>query len=101
MNAVKRVAAIGLLLGATGAAAWAEGAKPVPSEMDRTRQWDAAKFEGNADAGGGVDVSPFFSFVYDGKPSSEFLGSWKLERTAKPGAEGRVQIGRASCRERV
>jgi alpha-galactosidase len=37
---------------------------------------------------GGPAVSnpgaPVFSFMYDGKPSSEFLKEWKLERTSKP-----------------
>ncbi len=27
--------------------------------------------------------NPPFSFVYDGKPSSQFLGSWKVERASK------------------
>ena len=26
--------------------------------------------------------APFFAFTYDGKPSSEFLGAWPLERTS-------------------
>ncbi len=29
---------------------------------------------------GGYDVDPFFSFTYGGQPSSQFIGSWKLER---------------------
>ncbi len=29
------------------------------------------------------NTDPFFSFIYDGKPSSEFLASWKLERSSK------------------
>ena len=92
MNAVARAITLGMLLGGMAALAdaRAEGARPTQAEMDRTRQWDAAKFEGNAGAGGGTDASPFFSFVYDGKPSSEFLGSWNVERTATPGAADRV-----------
>ncbi len=28
-------------------------------------------------------TDPFFSFVYDGRPSSEFLSGWELERTSR------------------
>ena len=27
---------------------------------------------------------PFFSFTYDGKPSAELLGTWKLKRASRP-----------------
>lgn len=37
------------------------------------------------------NTDPFFSFVYDGKPSSEFLSSWKLERTSKKLDDQRTQ----------
>lgn len=30
------------------------------------------------------DTEPFFSFLYDGKPSADFLKSWKQERRATP-----------------
>ena len=92
MHAVTRAVTVWMLLGGMTmvAGAWAEGAKPAQAEMDRTRQWDAAKFEGVTDAATGNDAAPVFSFVYDGKPSSDFLGSWTLDRTATTGEDGRV-----------
>ena len=45
-------------------------------------------------AGGPAVIDPAgppFSFVYDGRPSSELLKDWKLERTSKPLDEQRTQ----------
>ena len=32
---------------------------------------------------GGYGTEPFFSFIYDGRSSSQFLADWELERSSK------------------
>jgi alpha-galactosidase len=58
---------------------------PTADEMADARRWAAAKVEGVVDAKSDLgrptfDAEPFFSFVYDGRPSAEFLKTWKLKR---------------------
>ncbi len=38
-----------------------------------------------------IGPEPFFSFNYDGKPSSDFLGSWKLKRESRELDSQRVE----------
>jgi alpha-galactosidase len=40
---------------------------------------------------GPYTTDPFFAFTYDGKPSAEFLASWKLERVSRKLDENRVE----------
>jgi alpha-galactosidase len=53
---------------------------PTAAEIDRARQWMAARFEAGAEA---TDVGPFFSFTYGGKPSAELLKTWELKRVTR------------------
>jgi len=59
----------------------------TPEELDRAHRWSGVAFEGvqtkeGADQASGAPELPF-SFLYDGKPSDELLGSWKLEQSAR------------------
>jgi len=67
----------------------AYGALPTRRELRRCQRWARAVVEGRevrgrslgtaAATGGGVSPELPFSFVYDGRPSRDFLSSW--ERT--------------------
>ena len=59
--------------------AWA--VSPTAGEMAEVRQWAAARFEA---AGETKASEPFFSFTYDGKPSSSLLDTWELQRASHP-----------------
>lgn len=63
------------------------GVVPMAEDFVERDAWVAAKFLGEQKelpAGAkGYDVQPFLSFIYDGKPSSEFLGNWRLKRASK------------------
>ena len=52
--------------------AWAVA--PNADELAAARQWAAAKFEGPSEA----RQSEFFSFTYDGRPSSDLLKAWEF-----------------------
>ena len=68
-------------------AVWA--VTPTPEELAQTRRWAAAKFEGVAETGlptagrPGDGVDPFLSFTYGGKPSSERLKTWEINRSTR------------------
>ena len=69
-----------------------------PEELGEASQWVAAKFKGVAAAerpAVGLRVlastQPPFSFKYGERPSSEFLGQWKLERQSQKLDEQRDQ----------
>jgi len=58
---------------------------PTAAELNARREWMAARFEGgpkdtkNQDTQPGLfSDTPPFSFVYDGKSSSELFKQWKL-----------------------
>ena len=53
----------------------ATAVSPNAAELANSRQWAAAKFE--------AGVEPFFSFTYDGKPSSQLLKTWEASRTSR------------------
>jgi len=55
----------------------ADTVKPAGDEMAQVRQFVAAKFTATK-----ADRPPF-SFTYHGKPSSAFLGTWKVDRKSK------------------
>jgi alpha-galactosidase len=63
--------------------------KPTPDEMAEARRFVSAKFTrlGNPPAmdvqDGLFSANPPFSFVYNGKPSNKFLGTWRTDRTSK------------------
>jgi alpha-galactosidase len=38
-----------------------------------------------------LDTKPFYSFVYDGQPSAQFLGAWNLKREVKEIDSGRTK----------
>lgn len=70
----------------------APAVSPTPAEMGESRRWVAAKFEGvEGKKERGYGTEPFFSFTYGGQPSAQFLGKWKLERSAKELDAYRVQ----------
>ena len=63
----------------------------LPRELSEVHRWVAAMF-GDAPGSGGLQPglemmpspeNPPFSFVYDGRPSAEFLKNWKIERSSK------------------
>jgi len=66
----------------------ATAASPTPGELAEARQWAAARFEGRRET---AATNPFFSFTYDGKPSTELLGTWKLERVTRQLDQQRTQ----------
>ena len=60
--------------------------RPTPDEMAEARRFVAAKFESpqlSTPPVGLFSADPPFSFAYNGKPSSEFLGTWKVDRKIK------------------
>ncbi|MCL5098404.1 MAG: hypothetical protein M1608_12925, partial [Candidatus Omnitrophica bacterium] len=65
--------------------------------MAEARQWTAARFEGvqataHAEKGPRVYVTePFFSFIYDGKPSAELLKTWELKRASRQLSDRRTE----------
>ena len=74
-----------LLILSIAAASWAmtsstaRAVAPTAAEMAEARQW-AEKLEAVPQP---KDVSPFFSFTYDGKPSAELLGLWKKSQSGR------------------
>jgi alpha-galactosidase len=70
-------------------AQYAVAVLPTPAEFAKARQWVAARFENIPERS---KVSePFFSFAYDGKPSAEFLATWKLEQASRSLDEQRTE----------
>jgi alpha-galactosidase len=61
---------------------------PSPDEMSQARQWAAAHFEGISET---KPAAPWFSFLYDGKPSAEFLPTWDFKRTSRRLDAGRTE----------
>jgi len=60
--------------------------KPTPDEMAEARRFVAVKFDPPLPTTSQESLflaDPPFSFVYNGKPSSEFLGTWKVDRKTK------------------
>jgi alpha-galactosidase len=78
-----------LLLGVVATTAivssqFAAAITPTVDEMTEARRWTAAKFDApKKQEKGKYTAEPFFSFNYDGQPSSEFLANWKLDRGSK------------------
>jgi alpha-galactosidase len=66
----------------------AEAVAPTPAEMAATRQWAAARFKGGKES---KDLEPFFSFLYDGKPSAELLKTWQRQHTSQRIDDHRTQ----------
>lgn len=52
---------------------------PTVEEMADRDSWVGAKFEGLQKEA--YSTKPFFSFLYNGQPSADFLEDWKLERS--------------------
>jgi alpha-galactosidase len=76
----------------TAVVAWSPFAKavaPTSEEMAQTRQWAESRFE---DAKDEKRLEPFFSFNYDGKPSSELLKGWNKKRTNRKLDENRTEF---------
>jgi alpha-galactosidase len=74
----------------------ANALEPTPDEMAEARRFVAAKFT-RPGAPPTVDIQdrlfssdPPFSFIYNGKPSSEFLSTWKIDGTSKKLDEHRM-----------
>ncbi len=57
-------------------------------EMDRAQQWMAARFDGPSQD---RQAEPFFSFIYDGKPSTDLLHSWHIARTSRQIDDTRIE----------
>jgi alpha-galactosidase len=64
------------------------GAPPTAAEMAKSRQWTATHFESFQKRRLPL---PFFSFLYDGKPSTEFLSDWDLKRAIRQLDAGRTE----------
>jgi alpha-galactosidase len=74
---------------------WAQAVSPNADEMSAARRW-AARFEGvddakPAEAKDAAAAAMPFSFVYDGKPSSELLKGWKCQRSSQKLDENRTE----------
>jgi alpha-galactosidase len=63
-------------------------AAPTPAELSHSRNWAAAKFEA------AKDVKNFFSFTYDGKPSTELLKTWDLKQSDRKLDDNRTEFTR-------
>ena len=74
---------VSILLLATSAS-WA--LKPKGAELARAHEWAAAHFGDHASA------APPFSLAYDGKPSSDFVKTWKVKRTSRQIDKARTEI---------
>jgi alpha-galactosidase len=64
----------------------APGLMPTADEMATASRFAAARFEALQSAapeGGLFAPEPPFSFLYGGRPSAEFLGTWKTDRQAR------------------
>ena len=75
----------------TAAVAWSPFAKavaPTSEEMAQTRQWAKSRFEGAKEE---KRLEPFFSFNYDGKPSSELLKTWEMKRESRKLDDNRTE----------
>jgi len=72
---------------------FAAAVSPTSQEMEETRRFAAIQFQGVLEAEGEVlfDSGPFFSFLYGGTASAEFLGSWDLKRASRPLDEKRTE----------
>ena len=57
---------------------------PSEAELAEARAWGALRFGEPKSGEASLPADPElpFSFIYDGRKSSEFLGSWKMERSA-------------------
>lgn len=83
-------AAIPFWLAAVALVAWgapapaAAATAPTPEEMAQSAEWFAARISGD---------KPHlpFSFVYDGKPSADFLQAWPLKQESRQLDENRFQ----------
>jgi alpha-galactosidase len=70
---------------------WAQHAKavaPTAEEAAEAARWAEARFEAPKD---GAESQPFFSFVYDGKPSTEFLKTCEVKRASRKLDEKRTE----------
>jgi alpha-galactosidase len=67
----------------------ANAVTPTTSEMAQAEKWVNAKF---SEAGKDKSLEgPFFSFTYDGKPSSDLLSKWELKRSQRKLDEHRTE----------
>ena len=76
-----------LAAAATVSSQLAGAVAPTPDEMTLSRQW-AARLEGGK---GDKGPEPFFSFNYDGKPSSKSLKTWELKRASRKLDDNRTE----------
>jgi alpha-galactosidase len=65
----------------------AQAVLPTAAEMAEAKQW-ADKLEAVAQPNA---TQPFFSFIYDGKPSAELLSQWKKTQTSRQLDEQRTE----------
>jgi alpha-galactosidase len=63
---------------------------PASLAMNTSMDWASAKLGGTSSSA--FDATPPFSFVYGGKPSSDFLSSWTAKRSSKKLDANRTQI---------
>jgi alpha-galactosidase len=66
----------------------AQAVAPTPDELARSRSWAAARFDLAAAA---KNFVPFFSFQYDGKPSSELLPGWERKQSTRKLDDNRTE----------
>jgi alpha-galactosidase len=58
----------------------AQAVLPSAGELVAAHRWTAARFAGDDKA---TATTPFFSFTYGGRPSTDLLGRWELKRDEK------------------
>jgi alpha-galactosidase len=61
---------------------------PTADELATAHNWMTARFAGDEKA---KLTEPFFSFTYDGKPSSDLLKTWELKRVGRKLDDNRTE----------
>lgn len=75
-----------VVLASVGLPCWA--ARPSSAELDRSRAWSRERF---GDDGNPPSPEPLFSFNYGGRPFSQSVRTWKVERSSSRLDGARIQ----------
>lgn len=82
-----------LLIGLT--AQFCAGVTPTAAELDEANLWATAMFKGGPPSENGIQAidaaRSWFSFVIDGRPSSEVVREWKVDRERRALDENRTE----------
>jgi len=85
---------LALLVAGLVAAPWVTAVAPTPDELAASRQWAAARFQGqqptplpapgsSGSQGASLATAGPFSFTYDGRSSDELLSQWPLQCSSR------------------